>query len=383
MAFPQTLIRRPVVQPVFQSDLQPINPNAAAMSTMGLAARNKSMYGGTGVMSSGGPPIQMGVSPADAIMHTGQAGLSGAIDPTTGLPLTTDQAALRGGFQMGDYASSGVGFGTQGYQGTWRPGGYNFGQGTRRPTARTSDEYYSMRDRAIGNPLEQLKRYGPNRGMGGSLLSKIMSEAQPQSGGIDTKTNSDGSTSMTPHWLSDGEQSPLNAPPNAIESDDSHTLARGPRSLIMNSKYGSGRSSLDPTNEVGGFTPVMEGEQGNGDPQTQSEPASDIPDNVGLLPPQHSVLAPSQAFPRSLLPKIGMTNKVGAPIVMPNTPPISYKRGVGQTPLQKVLGTLKAAGSGAMLGYDNYISPLDPYNIMMDLPGRFRNFWGALNTPSS
>lgn len=67
--------------------------------------------------------------------------------------------------------SSGVGPSTYGYRGSYgggfgRHGGYGGGRGnfsTGRPTARTSDEFYKMRDLEIGNPITELKKHGPDR----------------------------------------------------------------------------------------------------------------------------------------------------------------------------------------------------------------------------
>lgn len=79
------------------------------------------------------------------------------------------------------YNTSGVGPGTRGYSGSWRPGGYNFGEGTRRPSARTSGEFYAQRDAEQGNPLDNLQLGNSN--LMGSFLKNAMAEAR---GGANT-----------------------------------------------------------------------------------------------------------------------------------------------------------------------------------------------------
>lgn len=54
------------------------------------------------------------------------------------------------------YNTSGVGPGTAGYRGSYRAGGYNYGEGTRRPSARTAGEFYAQRDFYEGNPLDRM-----------------------------------------------------------------------------------------------------------------------------------------------------------------------------------------------------------------------------------
>lgn len=72
--------------------------------------------------------------------------------------------------------TSGVGPGTRGYTGSWRPGGYNYGEGTRRPSARTSGEFYAQRDEMQGNPLDNLELGNSN--LMDSFLQNAMNEAR-------------------------------------------------------------------------------------------------------------------------------------------------------------------------------------------------------------
>lgn len=81
---------------------------------------------------------------------------------------------------MPQWNTSGVGPGTRGYTGSWRPGGYNFGEGTRGPSARTSDEFYAQRDEAVGNPLDNLELGNSN--LMQSFLKNAMAEARGTSG---------------------------------------------------------------------------------------------------------------------------------------------------------------------------------------------------------
>jgi hypothetical protein len=78
------------------------------------------------------------------------------------------------------FNTSGVGPGTRGYTGSWRPGGYNFGMGTGRPSARTSGEFYAQRDEFEGNPLDNLELGNSN--LMGSFLRNAMAEARGTSG---------------------------------------------------------------------------------------------------------------------------------------------------------------------------------------------------------
>lgn len=79
------------------------------------------------------------------------------------------------------FNTSGVGPGTPGYMGSWRPGGYNFGEGTRRPSAKTADEYYAQRDEIAGNPLDNLELGNSN--LMQSFLKNAMAEARGMGGG--------------------------------------------------------------------------------------------------------------------------------------------------------------------------------------------------------
>jgi hypothetical protein len=104
------------------------------------------------------PNIRMGGSNAEGftpgrgrsvseIMHQ----RSNAYDAATGKPVAPGTRLFTGGWN-----TSGVGPGTAGYRGSYRQGGYNYGEGTRRPSARTSDEFYRQRDFYEGNPLDRL-----------------------------------------------------------------------------------------------------------------------------------------------------------------------------------------------------------------------------------
>lgn len=103
-------------------------------------------------------------------------GRSNAYDPRTGqaVPMGTKL------FSQG-WNTSGVGPGSRGYNGSWRPGGYNFGEGTRRPSARTSDEFYAQRDETSGNPLDNLELGNSN--LMGSFLKNAIAEARGQQNG--------------------------------------------------------------------------------------------------------------------------------------------------------------------------------------------------------
>ena len=79
------------------------------------------------------------------------------------------------------WASSGVGPGTAGYRGSYRGGGYNYGAGTGRPSARNSDEYFAQRDEAVGNPLDNLELGNSN--LMKSFLQNAMAEARGAGGG--------------------------------------------------------------------------------------------------------------------------------------------------------------------------------------------------------
>lgn len=91
------------------------------------------------------------------------------------------QAVPRGTrlFSQG-WNTSGVGPGTRGYMGSWRPGGYNFGMGTGRPSAKTADEFYAQRDEVSGNPLDNLEL--GNSTLMKSFLQNAMAEARGGTG---------------------------------------------------------------------------------------------------------------------------------------------------------------------------------------------------------
>lgn len=99
---------------------------------------------------------------------------------TTGTMNVSD--AINAGSTVHPWApSSGAGPGTRGYQGSYGGGfgrgGYGGGDNgfkTKRPSASNSAEYYALRDAAIGNPIQELKDNGPNRG---AYADAIMAEA--------------------------------------------------------------------------------------------------------------------------------------------------------------------------------------------------------------
>lgn len=105
----------------------------------------------------------------------------------TGKPLAPGTQFFSSGWN-----TSGVGPGTEGYRGSFSmggidqrsgrviPRGYNYGEGTRRPSARNSDEFYAQRDAMGENPLDQLQ-WG-NRNLMQSFLKNAMAEARGQSG---------------------------------------------------------------------------------------------------------------------------------------------------------------------------------------------------------
>ncbi len=83
-------------------------------------------------------------------------------------------------FQHGGWNTSGVGPGSRGYNGSWRPGGYNYGEGTGRPSARTAGEFYAQRDEMEGNPLDNLELGNSN--LMKSFLQNAMAEARGLTG---------------------------------------------------------------------------------------------------------------------------------------------------------------------------------------------------------
>jgi hypothetical protein len=101
---------------------------------------------------------------------------------TGGYNTETGQALAPGTrFFSPGWNSSGVGPSSRGYTGSWRPGGYNFGEGTRRPSAKTADEFYAQRDETSGNPLDNLEMGNSN--LMGAFLKNAIAEARGQQSG--------------------------------------------------------------------------------------------------------------------------------------------------------------------------------------------------------
>lgn len=116
------------------------------------------------------------------------------------------EAQALGPLYHSGWNTSGVGPGTRGYMGSWRPGGYNYGEGTRRPSASSADEYYAMRDRYRGNPLDELERNGPGRfsgGGGGSIIDRVQAEVM-------------GSAATDPAWSSTMSGGATTLPPSSF-----------------------------------------------------------------------------------------------------------------------------------------------------------------------
>lgn len=102
-------------------------------------------------------------------------GRSNAYDARTGQAVAPGTRLMASGWN-----TSGVGPGTRGYRGSYANGGYNYGEGTRRPSARTADEFYAQRDEAMGNPLDNLELGNSN--MMKSFLQNAMAEARGLTG---------------------------------------------------------------------------------------------------------------------------------------------------------------------------------------------------------
>lgn len=129
-----------------------------------------------------GPP--QGYRYSDVLQHRVQPGFAAAYGPD-GKRLTVDQGRALGPLYHAGWNTSGVGPGTPGYRGSWRPGGYNYGEGTGRPSARNSAEYYAQRDAIAGNPLDNLAWNGgrgqpwrPGGFDGNALMQSLVDEAR-------------------------------------------------------------------------------------------------------------------------------------------------------------------------------------------------------------
>lgn len=143
---------------------------------------------------------QLSVPQMMNIQERGGPQFSNMKDPRTGQWLTLDEAQALGPLYHSGWNTSGVGPGTRGYRGSYYNGGYNYGEGTRRPTASNSSEYYSTRDRVMGNPLDNLRRFGPGRAFGGSLAQKLAAEVRGSAASdpVWGSTMSGGATTLPP-----------------------------------------------------------------------------------------------------------------------------------------------------------------------------------------
>jgi hypothetical protein len=137
------------------------------------------------------PTMPQGYSMRDVLMHRVNPGFARAYSGGRQLPIM--EAMSRGPLYHSGWATSGVGPGTQGYRGSYYGGGYNYGQGTRRPSAKNSSEYYALRDAAEGgNAIDRL-RWNEGRGQpwrsdsfnGNDLMRRIVEESR----GAPTTTN--------------------------------------------------------------------------------------------------------------------------------------------------------------------------------------------------
>jgi hypothetical protein len=143
---------------------------------------NKPLFGGAGGAGAWQPKgntynPRYRTLPVTQIMSQ-REGKTGGYNTETGQALAPGTRFFSPGWN-----SSGVGPGTRGYTGSWRPGGYNFGEGTRRPSAKTADEFYAQRDETSGNPLDNLEMGNSN--LMGSFLKNAIAEARGQQSGVE------------------------------------------------------------------------------------------------------------------------------------------------------------------------------------------------------
>lgn len=172
---------------------------------------------------------------------------SNATDPRTKKRLSVEEATMRGPFYSAGWDTSGVGPGSPGYRGSWRPGGYNYGEGTRRPMDRTASDYYYRRDMEQGNPLDNLYWTGPK---GYALMDSLANEANAMADGYsETEQLADvfgaGASEMS------AAERALNPPalPDSVDlgTGGVYGAVGGPRTLA--SKYGSGSSYVPKEGE--------------------------------------------------------------------------------------------------------------------------------------
>jgi hypothetical protein len=180
------------------------------------------------------------------------------IDPATGKRRTNAEAMAGGPYTFG-WNTSGVGPGTRGYRGSYRDGGYHYGEGTRRPRARNSTEYYAQRDAEEGNPLDNLFMNGPG---GRALMERIANESKVggQSSNWETMKPAEGEDPFAFIKRRDAAQASSNAdqlptlPPGVAQQGAGDTLLEdgtgiynmggGKKQLF--GKYGSGSSYTNP-----------------------------------------------------------------------------------------------------------------------------------------
>lgn len=180
-------------------------------------------------------------------------GNSNAINPSTGKFMTMQEASSRGPFHTAGYNTSGVGPGTRGYRGSYMHGGYNYGQGTRGPSARNSAEYYSQRDAVTGNPLDWLFMNGPG---GRALMDRIVNESsgagQPAQGGMPASYAVDDTQQFSDLFASADQ--PPTLPPGVTQQGGGDTILDdgtgiydmgGGKKQIFG-KYGTGSSYTNP-----------------------------------------------------------------------------------------------------------------------------------------
>lgn len=298
-------------------------------------------------------PKKLGVS---GYMNARQHGpnTSNVTDPRTGQRLSLQEAQALGPLYHSGWNTSGVGPGTRGYRGSYYNGGYNYGEGTRRPTARDSSEYYSTRDHVVGNPLLNLRRFGPGRffgGGGGSIIDRVQAEVRGSAAAdpVWSTTMSGGPTTLPPAASNLGNSPYGTKIENGVEvpmtAEDLNKVRGSISSVVI---PGVGRSEFAPERNTSSFRPPT------------SSPQPPPPINTAGLAPQFlpsfmQASAPPAASPPELTENSGIIppQMVQSTFLPMKNADLPQSQGFLVTPWQKLnLEVYKAASNTVKGGRD-------------------------------